>query len=52
MHSSQDSGQDLWEVDIDSDPVKTRDVPAAGGETIDLAPWSVVVLRRRVEGDR
>ncbi len=37
----------LWQVVIDSDPAKTRDALLAAGESLDLAPWSVVVLERQ-----
>jgi glycogen operon protein len=42
-------GDDIWEVDIDTDPVKTRDLLAVGGESIELAAWSLLVLHRRAD---
>lgn len=39
----------LWRVEIDTDPAKPRDGLIAGGEDMDLAPWSVLVLQRRHE---
>ncbi len=36
----------LWRIVLDTDPTKPRDGLVAGGEQMDLAPWSVVLLQR------
>ena len=36
----------VWRIEIDTDPTKPRDGLLAGGEEMELAPWSMVVLRR------
>jgi isoamylase len=42
-------GTGLWHVDIDTDPVKSRDALLAEGEEIELAAWSLLVLHREIE---
>ena len=39
-------GELLWRIELDTDVAKTRDFVLAEGETVELAPWSTVVLRR------
>lgn len=39
-------GHGLWRIEIDTDATKTRDHVLAEDESVELAPWSVVVLRR------
>ncbi len=41
----------VWRIELDTDPAKPRDGLIAGGEEMELAPWSVVVLRRSHEPD-
>jgi glycogen operon protein len=37
----------MWRVVVDTDPAKNRDLLLSRGESLDLAPWSMVVLEEQ-----
>jgi glycogen operon protein len=47
--SGPTSAESLWQVRIDTDATKQRDLLLAESETITLAPWSLVVLQRQAD---
>jgi glycogen operon protein len=45
-------GDGLWKVEVDTDPAKAWDLLLAEGESVELAPWSMLVLRHDLgDGD-
>ena len=42
-------GSSVWEIDLDTDPVKPRDGLIGSGESVDVGPWSVLVMHRRTD---
>ena len=44
-------GEGRWRAEIDTDPAETRDVLLAEKESVELAPWSMLVLRHETGDD-